>query len=71
MMKVFNKIAFVLLIISVLAFGGLAQPSYNEQKPKDKPKEQPKETPKKGGDDRGGKDDKKPRDKRPDGEFLS
>lgn len=71
MMKAFKKITFALLISSVLAFGGLAQSTYNDQKPKDKPKEQPKETPKKGGDERGGKDDKKPRDKKPDSEFFS
>jgi hypothetical protein len=68
MMKAFKKITFALLISSVLAFGGLAQPIYEDQKPKqDKPKEQPKETPKKGGDEK----DKKPKDKKPDGGYFS
>ncbi|MCG3162036.1 MAG: hypothetical protein JMDDDDMK_03264 [Acidobacteria bacterium] len=73
MMKAFKKITFTLLISSALALNGFALPGDNWQKPKDKPPEQPKERDKsKGGDERGGgKDDKKPKDKKPDGGFFS
>jgi hypothetical protein len=70
-MKAFKNITFILLISSALAFSGLAQSSDHWQKPKDKPKEAPKEEPKKGNEDRGRKDDKKPKDKKPDGGFFS
>ncbi len=73
MITAFKKITFTLFISSVLTLSGLAQGNdfWQRGKPKqDKPKEQPKETPKKGGDDRGGREGKKDKGKKPYGEGV-
>jgi len=70
----FKKVMFTLLISSVLAFSGVAQPSdYWQGKPKqDRPPKEIERVPEKnkGEGDRGGKGDGKKKDKKPGGEGF-